>query len=70
MDTAFLIEPSIEYGKAENFYHRYYNKQELLYTLFVYRNGEAAFNFNVSQLTGWKGINNNGLSPSLLWTNK
>ena len=70
MDTAFLIEPSIEYGKAENFYHRYYNKQELLYTLFVYRNGKVAFNFNVSRLTGWKGINNDGPSPSLVRTNK
>ena len=65
MDTAFLIEPSIEHGKAENFYRGYYNKQELLFTLFVYRNGKAASNFYVSRLTGWKGMKDDVLPPVL-----
>ena len=69
MDTAFLIEPSIEYGKAENFHHRYYDKQELMYTLLVRRNGKAAFNFSVSRLTGWKGMNIDTTS-SLVTLNK
>ena len=65
MDTALLIEPSIEYGKATDFHHEYYNKLERLYTLTVYRNGKAAYNFNVSRLTGWKGINGDNKSTML-----
>jgi len=70
MDTAFLIEPSIEYGKAENFYRDYYNKHELLFTLFVYRNGKAASNFYVSRLTGWKGTMNAEFPPAFMSLNK
>lgn len=70
MDTAILIEPSIEYGHAENFHQNYYRKHELLFTLFVYRNGKAAFNFNVSRLSGWKGMNRNEAAPVLASTDK
>jgi 4-amino-4-deoxy-L-arabinose transferase-like glycosyltransferase len=66
MDTALVIEPSIEFGKAPNFYIQYYDKQELLYTLFVFRNGKPAFNFSVSRLTGWKGVNGSKLSPAFV----
>ena len=54
LDTAILIEPSIEYGRAENFYRKYYNKKDSLFIIPVYRNGKAASNFYVSRLTGWK----------------
>lgn len=70
MDTALLIEPSIEYGRAENFHRNYYDKQELLYTLSVYRNGKAAFNFNVSRLSGWKGLTEDDLLPVLIMANR
>jgi hypothetical protein len=70
MDTAFLIEPSIEYGKAENFHRRYYSKHELLFTLSVYRNGKAAFNFDVSRLTGWKGMKPDDLLPAIVSTDE
>jgi 4-amino-4-deoxy-L-arabinose transferase-like glycosyltransferase len=70
MDTAFLIEPSIEHGKAENFYHHYYHKNELMFTLSVYRNGKAASNFYVSRLTGWKGAIDAEFPSTLLSQNK
>jgi 4-amino-4-deoxy-L-arabinose transferase-like glycosyltransferase len=54
LDTAILIEPSIEHGRAENFYHKYYSKIDPLFIIPVYRNGKAASNFYVSRLTGWK----------------
>jgi 4-amino-4-deoxy-L-arabinose transferase-like glycosyltransferase len=70
MDTVFVIEPSIEYGKAPYFYFQYYEKQELLYTLFVFRNGKPAFNFSVRRLTGWKGMNGSNLSPAFVSARK
>lgn len=56
LDTAILIEPSIEHGKAGEFYRDHYRENKLLFTLAVYRNGRAASNFYVSRLSGWKGM--------------
>jgi hypothetical protein len=70
LDTALLIEPSIEYGQAGDFYYSYYRKRQLLYTLSVYRNGKEAFNFKVSRLTGWKNKNEDDLLPVLITENR
>lgn len=55
LDTAIWIEPSIEQGKAGQFYKEHYNRNDRLFTLVVYRNGKVASHFYVSRLTGWKG---------------
>jgi hypothetical protein len=70
MDTAYCIVASTEDTASAAHYKNYYEKNEWIRTIPVYRAGKKVANFYIHRLTGWKGdqekmlITGNILAPS------
>jgi hypothetical protein len=66
MDTAYCIISSVEDTASADHYKKYYEKNEWIGTIPVYRAGKQVANFYIHKLSGWKGDDQELITGSIL----